>query len=174
MSSKFSYLIDTEGFFVNGQYHVKELAVYDFVTETSRVYHFRLPYKFNELSFNDKRCVKYVSRNVHGIRFENWSNDLERRMLYLRLEDLIDRSRWMDKLICYKGGHWEKELLSVLGYHDAVNIEQFNCPRYETLCMTNKRSEGCGRHVKNTHKIMHCSKNEVEVFGRWLKKNYVH
>lgn len=172
---RFAFVIDTEGFTVSRKYLVKELSVYDFQRDTCSVYHFELPRLYKELSPNDKQCISYVSKRVHGMKFVNHPTDLRERELYGVLTDLVEEANRRGKWICYKGGCYEKQLLEEIGYYNAVNIELFGCPKFEVLVELYNEDVllNCGKHRKNHNKIMHCSMSEVKLFGRWLNDHCI-
>ena len=127
---------------------------------------FLFPLRYRDLSYKDRRTVKYVYRHVHGLRFEAPYKEVA--LLQRDVEGVI-RALYKNGLIAYKGGQIEKEILENMGL-PCVDLEAFGCPKADALWSSHfNPGTSCGHHKVETLKFIHCPKQETFLFFNWLK-----
>lgn len=164
-------VIDLEGFHTKGTraFKYRELGYCDWQGNKSGSYRYRLPDSFKDLSRQEKRGVRYVTENVHGLPYDATEKEGAKDVEQIR-EDVLDiyrRFKTEDKtLVGYKGGHVEKDLLEELSipFHD---LELDRCPPFRVLKRI-KGARGCGNHGDSTHN--HCAELECVHFVEWMKQ----
>lgn len=158
-------ILDIDGYRLkSGQFIVRELGWCTMKGENDSQ-HFYSPLRYHDLSYKDRRTVNYIYRHVHGLRFE--ANYREAALPQRDVAGVI-RALYKGGLIAYKGGHIEKELLDKLGL-PCVNLEDFGCPRADSLWSKHyPTGTSCGHHKIDT-KFIHCPKQETYLFFQWLK-----
>ena len=80
--------------------------------------------------------------------------------------------------IAYKGGHYERDALLVAGCKYMANLEDYGCPKFETLLRNPEfvrlgsefidKKSVCMRHQRIRKGTAHCPQYEVQIFGAWL------
>ena len=155
-------IIDMDGFNIQGKFYCKELGVLKIDEETAKSYQFCLPFKYVDLKEKDQRSVAYVIKNITKMPLFT----INSRPLY-QLKDIIVRLyHETNKLpIAYKGGNYEKTLLNELNI-PFVDLEKWGCPKAAEIMKDMIWLETCGFH-KGADAHLHCSKLEVEAYGRW-------
>ncbi|KAK0071525.1 hypothetical protein PV326_001154 [Microctonus aethiopoides] len=172
------YIFDLDGFSINKKFVCKEAAGVNIFTG-QRFLRF---YNVSDIpvQYEDWRGIKFVSRYIHGLKFEDMNGDLDQDDLIELIEDMCrdaDHGGW---LIGYKGGHVEKDLLNKLGYgHLGVNIEDFGCPKFENLLQQYpKWMENCPLPCNRHHSVIdkktgiiktaHCALTECVMFAKYI------
>ena len=122
-------------------------------------------------SLNHHKSVWYCRNLVHGLPYYPVEGEcpLPLHELDQFLLDLYRRhATEYKKLVAYKGGICERNKLGQLGIPH-VNLEQYECPRYETLLRMGYDDVSCGLHEKPRKvKVFHCALAEVKAFRRWV------
>ena len=158
-------IMDMDGFNLQKKFYCKELALLKIDEETAKSYQFSLPFNYKDLNAKDRRTVGYVIRNITKMPiFTRNSTPLE------QLDNIVvDFYNANNQLpIAYKGGNIERRLLQKLNI-PCINLEVYGCPKAELLFKDMVWIETCGFHIgKDNH--LHCSKCEVEAYGRWWYK----
>lgn len=179
------YLIDADGFQIDGQFLPKEVAVCDLYTRNISLYRFKVG-KFNKLSEQNRKQVVWVRNNIHGLDFIDGPLDASREQLDHLISIICINAEANNELIGYKGGRYEFNMLSRCGYaHLGINIEMLGCPRLDLLIDQNPHLTGimCAYHrplikrpstntnaTTNITKIPHCPQMEVAYFMDYLIK----
>ena len=161
-------IIDMDGFTIDRIFYCKEIGMLNLKEEVAVSYHFKIPFKWSDLSSKDKKSCAYLFKQVHKLPFHT------RDSLPLTcLEDIVRNfyKNIGEKAIGYKGGHIERVLLKKLNIPN-INLEMFGCPKAEHLFKQMVWLETCGKHV-GEDPYKHCPKVEVEAFGTWLKKQQI-
>lgn len=180
-AKQIKYIFDCDGFSIDGEFHVKEVAIGNLDTGEINLYHFQLPKLYNQLTGKLKYQVRWLTNNIHGLRYENDHSDLPINEMSIKIQTACVDADLNKRTIGYKGGHIEYDILKRLKYsHLAVNIEIFGCPRFDILYTTlnlNKTSPlfnsciQCHKHVKAKNpnkKLAHCSRVEVVYFMNFI------
>lgn len=68
-------VVDFQGFCVSGQFYPKELAIYD--GRCTSHFIFKPPCEFNSLSSDEKKSVRYLEREHHGLKYSKGYVTLE-------------------------------------------------------------------------------------------------
>lgn len=187
--SRIKYLIDIEGFRVGTRFMVKELGILDMDERLVWSRYFAVG-RFSDLTTADRRQAIYVTNNVHGLRYEDRPGDESQEMVHDLVRRLAKRAANEGRLVAYKGGHYERDLLREVGYGDcAFNIEALGCPRFELLANEHEdwyimgKQYQCKRHVTPKgvlppraaefragvrKRILHCPRVELWCFMLWL------
>nr|WOJ45393.1 AmNV_68 [Apis mellifera nudivirus] len=187
--SRIKYLIDIEGFRVGTQFMAKELGILDMDNYSVWSRYFAVG-NFSALSARDRRQVIYLTNNVHGLRYEDEHDDEPQSAICEYVKILASHAASENRLIAYKGGHYELDIISNVGYaHCAFNIESLGCPRFEFIANTQKEwlRDGmihkCLRHINPRgiltprpselksgirKRILHCPRVELWCFMLWL------
>ena len=118
----------------------------------------------------DKKTCQYTIRKIHKLPF-GVPRGVNAKNLSAREGIVVDAYAGMKHdgraLMAYKGGHYERDLLTKLGI-PAVNLENFDCPKAGVLMKQLAWLETCGRHTV-PDAYAHCPKVEVEAFEHWLQ-----
>lgn len=179
---KIKYIFDCDGFSYSGRFELKEIAIGNLDTSEIELYHAKLTKNFNQLTGKQKRGVCYCTYNLHGMDYSNERGDLPLGAIYDLLENYCIDADSNGRLIGYKGGHYELDILKKLNYaHLAVNIETFGCPRFDILCSTLDntsrfftRYAQCGKHrkLRKSQAVVHCSRVEIAYFIQFMYNTY--
>lgn len=144
-----THVMDIDGYFVDGHFHPKEVAVIDVRDETVHRFDVLLPYDISEASEHDRQTIEWTVQNIHGMP---WSNDVRflepgpkhapssvrpkwctPYTLSARLYDwLLSTSPDRPLLVAYKGGRLEADLLNDIGV-ESIDLEVYGCPKVDTL-----------------------------------------
>ncbi len=123
---------------------------------------------FPKLTSKDLKNVNYCKFKIHGLSFRPLPGE-KRCLNDDRLMDFVARlyenhSTESQYVIGYKGGNVERDILNQLGIPN-VNIEDFNCPKYNYLPKVT--ISDCGFHLPLNN--YHCPKLECYAFSLWVK-----
>ena len=158
-------IIDMDGFEINKTFYCKEIGLLNMNGEVATSHHFNLPFTYHDLTEKDQKTCYYLFKHVHKLPFIT-QNSLPLHQLEPVVKNFHEKIG--QKVIAYKGGHFERDLLAQLGI-PGINLELFGCPKAEQLFDRLIWLETCGQHVgKDPYR--HCPKTEVEAFGAWLKE----
>lgn len=175
-SYQLRYLIDVDGFQVDGRFLAKELAICDLRTRRISLYRFQVG-KFNKLNEANRKQVVWLRNNIHGLDFVDGPLDSPAEQLDQLIVALCATAQANNEMIGYKGGRYELDMLVRCGYaHLGINIELLGCPRLEVLIGQNQQftSVMCANHrplrKKNglDLKLPHCPQMEVMYFMNYL------
>jgi hypothetical protein len=169
-------IIDLDGFqIVNhegySQFLCKELGVTYLYKPVTDRFTFRVG-NFHELPYKSKVVASYVTRNIHGMRFEDGPSDLDQHdlpaiLLEIQAICVAESGRFQ---IGFKGGHIERDLLRSLRI-PYFNLERIACPKYNKLLeMFNViSSPSCGLHCfARNGVVVHCPQAETMLYRKWL------
>ena len=180
-------IIDFDGFTVNNKFWCKE-AAWCSGKNCMVGTHFKFPKRFKELTPQEQRNARYVTKNIHRLRF-----DFEHRRSNPLSALLPIVKHWYDTygkqgVVGYKGGHVEKDVLDRLNI-PSLNLEDLGCPKFNELYAEYSKNDPemnflweaetveCGFHIHirrprgtpmdlmPTH---HCPRVEVMVFHKWF------
>lgn len=181
-----SYLVDVDGFHVDGKFLPKELAYCNMKTGDVKLFRFKVG-SMKRLSGRDRFQANWVQRHLHGLRFEDAPLDMPQSNVPAVLGVICEEAYKSDHFIGYKGGHIEYDLLASLGFTAlAYNIEDLGCPRFDELAaaatredyLTNKvictyHKPVQSKHDKTTTKtIPHCPSLEVQLFRQYIIEKF--
>lgn len=180
------YLIDADGFEVDGEFKTKELAIGDMDCNTVKLFYFKIG-EFRSLSRKNQRYVAWVRNNIHGLKYQDYIGDLDQSHLLDIMRSLAEAAARENRFIAFKGGHFERDLLIKVGFgHLAFNIELLGCPKLEVLLTQYDKSyiedamrHQCGRHGAIRSKILsitvpHCPRMEVRCFMDFVFRSGPH
>lgn len=177
-----THILDVDGFVLGTGFQCKELACVEVDTGVLYSEAFRLDGTFDDLSAKDRRTASYVTRHVHGMRYENTDDETYGQ------KDVDDVVAWMltrrgssNIVVGYKSGHLEQQLAQRLGL-PSVDLRWLGCPRFEQLLnMVDNRMElhatygdalRCDMHrYIEPRTVAHCPRLEVVVFREWYIRN---
>ena len=140
-------IIDMDGFVVNRTFYCKEIGMLNLQEEVAVSYHFKMPFKWVDLSSKDRRSCAYLIEHIHKLPFHTTES------LPLTCLDNIVRNFYRDvgeKVIAYKGGHIERDLLKKLNI-PGINLEIFGCPKADHLFSKLAWLETCGNISVKIH-----------------------
>lgn len=175
--SNLGYLIDVDGFEVNKKFLVKELAIGYLDTMQIDLICYKVG-RFKDLTVPQQRHVSWVTRYIHGLRFDSKHNEYPQNDVFEHILDICVTAEKNNQLIGYKGGHYELDILKTLGYqHLGYNIEHIMCPKLEVLFEKYPEaiSEQCSNHQPIVNKIRnvtiaHCPRMEIYCFMRFVSE----
>ncbi|KAI4473192.1 hypothetical protein M0804_015445, partial [Polistes exclamans] len=126
------------------------------------------------LNESDRRTTCYVTKKVHGIPFRDFGREkYEQHQVHEELFKLR-QAHGSELLIAYKGGHIEKDLLND-AYIDCVNLEIFDCPKFNELIKIYEDSnlQNCYLHTSaKTKTTIHCPVVETLVYRKCEGKHF--
>ena len=161
-------IVDLDGYRIRSGFIARELGVYS-LKDGRLSWMFDNPLPFFYLDKKDQRTCHYVYRHVHGLPWQTRSQEKAHPQHMVKpIVDTLYRScrtseRW---LVAYKGGCLEKNLLNELQI-PCVNLEDFGCPKIETLVAIGLNPGfSCGHH---TQPQLHCPKQETYLFYQWMQ-----
>lgn len=176
MSDLLTHIMDLDGFTVGKAFLCKDMAIIPVKRNATAISaNFALGRTYDSLSRRDQTTANYLTKFLHGLHF----NDLG--IVELDQRDLADAietatSDCNEPLIGYKGGHYERDILTDLGI-PSVNIESIGCPKFDQLILEPKyRQSGSTKPQCRLHKSLstgpnkrhfHCPTYEVTVFRDW-------
>ncbi|XKL61569.1 hypothetical protein PGB90_008626 [Kerria lacca] len=156
------YLIDVDGFHITEKpYLVKEIGIFNFHSNRSFLYRFRLHRSFKSLSRKDQQTVMYCYKHIHGFKFKCYKNDLPKKAVSYIIDRLASQCNRQGWLIGHKGGH----LLIQARVEHIVNIKIFGTPKFKDIykppthhdlvstfqkTVFKSREHKCNRHHPNT------------------------
>ena len=164
-------IIDMDGFQVGKKFYCKELGVMRVGAVKATSFFFDIDMSWGDLTTKDQRTCRYVQNHIHKLPFTvPWGT---KAFQISKLETIVEnlyRETQVDSnsIIAYKGGHFEKDLLTSLQI-PSVNLECFGCPKAEKLFDQLVWLETCGNHLE-ADAYQHCAKVEVEAFAMWLQQ----
>ena len=131
-------IIDLDGYRIRSGFIARELGVYS-LKDGSLSWMFDNPLPFFYLDKKDQRTCHYVYRHVHGLPWQTRSQEK---------------------------AHPQKNLLNELQI-PCVNLEDFGCPKIETLVAIGLNPGfSCGHH---TQPQLHCPTQETYLFYQWMQ-----
>lgn len=170
------YIIDLDGFNVEGRFKVKEMAIGDIKNNTCELFHFKVG-NFEDLNESDKRTALWVTLNITGLHFNDEPYDLEQDDVLDIIENLCEQAKLEGCKVAYKGGIHEKTIIRKLGYANiSVDLQDIGCPKIDSLIekykhLNYKSEYTCSRHCSSYNKsiTLHCSRMEVKYFMEFVK-----
>ena len=163
-------VIEMDGFMINGRFYCKELGALRVGDAAARSFLFDIGVRWDDLMPKDRRTCRYVTRFIHKLPFgvprgvEAFEISAPEGIVL----EFYQRVRQNESsVIGYKGGHYERDLLAILGV-PSVNLESFGCPKAEGLIERLVWLETCGNHT-TADAYLHCPKVEVESFEHWMQ-----
>ena len=163
-------VLDMDGFEVDGEFYCKELGMMRIDDVQASSYLFHIPLRWGDLSERARRQCRFVTRNVHYLPFRVPEGVFARDLDELNevIIDFYDQNRVDgDSRLAYKGGHYERDLLTRLGLPH-LDLERIGCPKAEKLIDDLDWVETCGNHLFGRNNYKHCPKIEVEAFVHWF------
>lgn len=167
-------VIDIDGFHTSTTFYPREFGYTSLTKRTNESFRFKLNHLAKQLSSKDWKTVRYCTRHIHGLRFcthpqEKDLHDAE--TLKQLIQCMYNDNKTLEKyIIAYKGGCVEKQILDELEI-PSVNLEDFECPKYEHLPKPSIKD--CGYHSKYAYNnaYVHCPKVECYAFADWIMSN---
>lgn len=173
--SNLGYLIDVDGFEIEKVFLVKELAIGNFSSSYIQLFSYKVG-DYRDLTSKQKHQAAWVTKCIHGLRFESVPTDFPQNQIQSDLRKICIDAEQTGKLIGYKGGHYELDLLKSIGYgHLGYNIELLSCPKLEILFERYPEAiqKQCSNHNPIVNKlknltIAHCPQMEVYCFMKFV------
>jgi hypothetical protein len=165
-------ILDMDGFCVGGRFLCKELGMWRVGNIYAESYFFDIGVTWRDLDVVTRRQCSYVIRNVHRLPFGVPEGSVAVNVKRLEGIVLDFYGRYKTDVACvlaYKGGCYERDLLSRLGL-PGINLEKYGCPKAGVLFDRLGWLETCGNHLIGEGAYRHCSKVETEAFGLWLSE----
>lgn len=186
-----THVMDIDGFIVSGEFYPKEIAIADIEYRVTR-FDVRLPMDVTRLTVAQLDSVHYVSRNVHGMCFDDRVVFPRSMIDPCRVVEVVREFFEVERLhrrtdaikVAFKGGQHERRLLESIGDVSFVNLEDYGCPRFDYLVkrypriyllpsLANPYHERelnipCDLHRVTTNKPTHCAVVECRAFVTWL------
>lgn len=174
-------IFDADGFEIrSGSYReflIKEMAFVSVGLNASWAGYLQVGDK-QHLSKSNQRHVDWVYRNIHHLPFKDVPYDLPQNEKYGIVKYFCEMAAKNNKLIAYKGGHYEKDLIATVGYgHLSINLELFECPKFidiinsfdeQTKCQFIVQYT-CNRHDNfNFSCNIHCPQLEARCFEKFI------
>ena len=164
MASDIVGIIDMDGFVVGKKFYCKELGLLKVGDVAAQSYFFNIGIRWSDLSEKDRRSSAYVIKHIHKLPF-GVPEGVKAYDLAM-LEEIVinfyhEAKRDKNSIIAYKGGHFEKDVLTKLGV-PWVNLEWFGCPKAEEIINEVIWLETCGRHIV-PNAYLHCPKVGVKI-----------
>ena len=127
---------------------------------------------YKKLAARVKNTIRWVTRNIHGLRFEDKPDDMPQDQLsdVLHLIQAIGFTESGRKALAFKGGICERDALYSAGI-PCYDLESVGCPKFSSLLdMYDVKSNiTCGLHrYNNPGVVVHCPVTETMFFRRWL------
>ena len=196
------YIIDIDGFQVtepdsnriiigskkkNKKFLWKEMGVTDVIEKKTTLYTFQLSKNFSELSKEDRKNATYLRNHKTGLYFRNYQNDLPWSRIFGILKELSRECTLTDQTIAFKGGSMEKQLLEFIGFHMYLDLNEYNCPKFDELVLSPHlrrivdtcellpcEKYRCNRHhpLRDSVLTPHCPGLETAYFTAWLLAYY--
>ncbi|XP_066585499.1 uncharacterized protein [Prorops nasuta] len=168
-----THIIDVDGFIVNKKIVYKQVAIKNIYSNLTHYGAFKVNGSMNTLSIADRKTASFVFNNVHGIVYGNTGNERYSQNEIYDFLKIIERDN-VQPVVAYKGGHFERDLLNIMNINN-VNLENFNCPKFDFLNEYIKTDIiPCDLHKikikRKSQKAVHCMKQEVNVFAKWVRK----
>jgi hypothetical protein len=173
-----------DGFLVSGVFRCKEMAWIDMDTMRIEREFFRVAHDKHILTARDWKQINFVSRRIHGMKFQDFETDADQQKIDLILLHLSAEAAARNGVIAFKGGNVEKKRLIDLEITKFCDIEkEMDCPKFEILIgranndiIERMNKLKCGRHKsikKNSNYIIpHCPSQEVFLFALYLRSFY--
>jgi len=152
--------VDMQGFYVNSQFYVKELAISSGVGGQQNHYLFEAPTPYNSLSSADKKTVNHVTSNVHGLRYSTGY------VSYDKINEII-KSHICNADIVYVRGHQKLDFLESKFWE--MNLTHFPLVRNvdnDDSVKFEKDLPMCMNHLPD--KKFMCSLRNCDVLHKWL------
>ena len=160
--------LDLDGFFVEGQFIVRELGWCDADAKRMGVIHYTHDKTWQHLSVKDRRTVNFVSRHITGLPWIPGPREKDCHSQDQLKEDIVQvwyKCKTQEACrVAFKGGHLERDLCDELRL-PTLNLEDLGCPKYEHL--TDFDTFHCGCH---RGKDIHCAMAECYKFMCWFNK----
>ena len=147
-----SIIIDFEGFMLESHtYVVKELAAYSFDGNILLVHWtFKPPRPFEELNEKDQKQCRWITRNLHGIQWE------QGELAYENFRHIMGFLFKMYEKI-YVKGYEKTKFIETLSSRNCYNLDDLGCPKINNLP---EKSVICPHH----HLKNHCALAKVICF----------
>ena len=157
-----NYVVDIEGFYVKNRFIVKELAYYRIEDSKSEQFIFCAPYKWSELTKQEKKTVAFCEKHLHRIK---WSIGL---IPYNHIRKILSESFSVCDTIYVKGIEKLRHMTHLLQANYKIkNLEIFNCPKITHSFLGENSNCILKQHIKNHH----CAVLKVYRFASFLKFN---
>lgn len=174
IAKRVKWFIDLDGFKVDGSFKIKEMAIGNMDTSDIYLGYYQLEIPYDKLSLQDRREVNWVTYHVTGLAFQDFPGDQPQTEVNTMIEELCRKAEVEDRVIAYKGGNHEKDLLNKFGTA-GFNIELLGCPKLEKLLQiyfddTVVQKYKCDRHgpvfprKSGDITVAHCPRLEVFCF----------
>lgn len=166
------YWVDAEGFGTVGEgFLIKELAVLNNETKTSRIQYFKVG-NFHKLSKDHRNQALFLKRSIHGLKFIDERGDLTQNEAREIIKRLCIEAEKKNKFIAYKGAAHMDYIFKTLNFsHVGLNLETLDCLPYSKIISDYE-------FIYEKYKILHCSRhfylNNGELGRCSLVKNYVY
>lgn len=174
-------IFDVDGYEItSGSYSeflVKEMAFVSVGLNMSWAGYLQVGDKQNLSKWNQRR-VDWVYYNIHHLPFEDIPHDLPQNEKYNIVKYFCEMAKENNKLIAYKGGHYEKDLIAAVGYgYLSVNLELFQCPKFVDILNSFDEPTKhqfitqytCNRHDDlGSFSNIHCPQLEARCFEKFI------
>ena len=147
------------------EYVIKEVSVYSSQYDVSRgTVVFQPPYAENILSAEQRKRNDYVTKRIHGLKWNSGTIPYEEHGAMIR-ELLRDYSR-----VYVKGLEKLRLLLTYIPAMHIYDLEQYGCPRLETLPKFFVPFHGSEHSVFPTH---NCAALNAKRIGLWYEYDVI-
>ena len=127
-----AFVIDIEGFRLENDFIVKELALCKVEDFSSSHYTFDPPFRWNILKKKEQKTAKYCEKYLHQIRWSSRGHSIK------ELAKLIGDTCKKDDIIYVKGGYKRFVLVNILQDEYVVkDMDELACPK---MCDLQKES----------------------------------
>ncbi|KAL1487573.1 hypothetical protein ABEB36_015746 [Hypothenemus hampei] len=146
-------IVDIQGYVINNEFTVKELAIYD--GKDLKSYLFKPTVQYSDLYTSDRKTANYLYHNIHGIPYNAGVVD------YSEINDILENDLSSVDIVFVKGQAKADFLASAfMGWVHIVNLEKDTTDQVPNLEPT---TENC-----NNHKLKCCNcsiRNVYVLFG---------
>lgn len=150
-------IVEANFFRWNGEWIIKEIALYLEETDDYHVWIFKAPCPFKDLSNDDKRRCKWLSRNICDLRWDEGDHSFETQ------SEIAAIIRNKATSFITKGLEKSKVLSRFLKI-DVTNAENLGCPRLSTITVPTPKS--CTFHRDDNN----CTLVKAFRLTTWLRR----
>ena len=157
------YIVDLQGFQQpQNKFVLKELAVLSLYDSHYVIQLFEPPYEWTQLSAKYKSCNAWLTRNFHGL---NWQDG----HIPYNMRKSVIKSTLHDARIVYVKGKEKKDYLSKYLNNSIliIDLNDIDCPSLRTMYKDNYNNITCPHHTQLDDKIS-CALKNVNSLRYWM------
>lgn len=153
-------IIDVQGFQSDG-FIVKELAATYMEEDHKEVLLFKAPFPWNSLLQQNKTTCNWLTRNYHGIEWEDGEIDYDQ--IKEELVDIVARAT----VVYIKGLQKLNWIQEFIGKNlIIINVEDMGCAALHKLTATSNLKNICNNHHRTRN--YNCALKNVIALKKWL------